>query len=251
MELQDTVAPRRRPSCHAWHWYPQRVLENGAKAVLPLSAFTTQTASRLTTLSVRQLHYWDKKNFFSPSFVDPNTRRPHSRLYSFRDIVGLRAIAKLRQQGVSLQELRKVRAFFESETPEEEWANRQFFSVGDRVFFTHRDAVVASKPLGQRVEPSIMDLGQIVADVQALIQRLQIRSGEEFGRVTSDRFIMGGTPVIAGTRIPTATISWFRRNGYSFDQILEEFPRLTREDIAAALTAEDGQACEHSQRLAG
>ena len=33
-------------------------------------------------------------------------------------------------------------------------------------------------------------------------------------------------------------------------RILEEFPRLTREDIAAALEAEDARECEHSQLLA-
>lgn len=208
--------------------------------MFPLSAFTTETVSRLTNLSVRQLHHWDRTGFFSPAFADPNTRRPHSRVYSFQDVVGLRTIAKLRGAGVSLQELKKVRALF-SLGQSDEWANRTFYTVGRRVFFTHEDAIVAAKPLGQRVEPGILNMGPIVADVKASIRQLHVRPKEQIGQVTRDRSIMGGAPVVAGTRIPTATIAWFYRNGYTTSQILVEFPRLTEEDVAAAIAFETAQ----------
>ena len=52
------------------------------KATIPLIAFTSDTVSRFTDLSIRQLHYWDRTGFFVPSFADPNRRRPHSRVYS-------------------------------------------------------------------------------------------------------------------------------------------------------------------------
>ena len=41
-------------------------------ARIPLIAFTTDTVSRLTKLSVRQIHYWDRTGFFVPSFADDN-----------------------------------------------------------------------------------------------------------------------------------------------------------------------------------
>ncbi len=216
------------------------MIEDGAKAVFPLSAFTTETVSRLTNLSVRQLQHWDRTGFFSPAFVDPNTRRPHSRVYSFQDVVGLRTIAKLREAGVSLQELKKVRALF-APGQRDEWANRTFYTVGRRVFFTHEDAIVAASPLGQRVEPGILNMGPIVADVKASIRQLHVRPKEQIGQVTHDRSIMGGAPVVAGTRIPTETIAWFHRNGYTTSEIMMEFPRLTEEDIAAAIAFENAQ----------
>lgn len=216
------------------------MIEDGAKGVFPLSAFTTETVSRLTNLSVRQLQHWDRSGFFSPAFADPNTRRPHSRVYSFQDVVGLRTIAKLREAGVSLQELKKVRTLF-APGQGDEWANRTFYTVGRSVFFTHEDAIVAAKPLGQRVEPGILKMGPVVADVRAAIRQLHVRPEEQIGRITHDRSIMGGAPVVAGTRIPTATIAWFHRNGYTTSQILTEFPRLTEEDVEAAIAFENAQ----------
>lgn len=82
------------------------------KATFPLTAFTTDTVSRITGSSVRQLQRWDRTGFSVPSFADPQRRRPYSRVYSFEDLVGLRTIAKLREQGVSLPALKRVRAFF-------------------------------------------------------------------------------------------------------------------------------------------
>jgi uncharacterized protein (DUF433 family) len=218
------------------------------KARFPLIAFTADTVAPLTGLSVRQLHRWDRTGFFVPSFADPNRRRPHSRVYSFADVVGLRTIARLRQQGVSFPDLKKVRTFFALDT-NEDWANRRFYVVGNHVFFTHDEAVLAAKPLGQRVDRNILDLGPILGEVKEAIRQLPSRSPDQIGEITTDRFIMGGAPILAGTRIPTATVAWFARNGYGVDDIIREFPRLLPDDIQAALDWEHAQR-EEGQALA-
>jgi len=46
---------------------------------------------------------------------------------------------------------------------------------------------------------------------------------------------MGGKPVIKGTRIPVYFILELLANGWSFEDILENYPQLTREDILAAI----------------
>jgi len=46
---------------------------------------------------------------------------------------------------------------------------------------------------------------------------------------------MGGKPVIRGTRIPVYFILELLANGWSFEEILENYPQLTREDILAAI----------------
>jgi len=45
-------------------------------------------------------------------------------------------------------------------------------------------------------------------------------------------------PVIAGTRIPTSAIKSFNDAGYTVDEIIEEYPDLTPEDVKAALDYE-------------
>ncbi len=46
---------------------------------------------------------------------------------------------------------------------------------------------------------------------------------------------MGGKPVIRGTRIPVYFILELLANGWSFEEILEGYPQLTKEDILAAI----------------
>ena len=46
---------------------------------------------------------------------------------------------------------------------------------------------------------------------------------------------VGGKPVIKGTRIPVYLILELITNGWSFDDILENYPQLKKEDILAAI----------------
>ena len=54
-------------------------------------------------------------------------------------------------------------------------------------------------------------------------------------RIIVDPTIMAGKPVIKGTRIPVDTILRCIAQGMTQAEILEDYPRLTKEDIKAAL----------------
>jgi len=54
-------------------------------------------------------------------------------------------------------------------------------------------------------------------------------------RIVVDPQVMGGKPVIKGTRIPVYFILELLSNEWSVDDILREYPHLTREDVLAAL----------------
>jgi uncharacterized protein (DUF433 family) len=54
-------------------------------------------------------------------------------------------------------------------------------------------------------------------------------------RITADPNILVGKPIIKGTRISVELILGWLANGWSFEQILESYPHITREDILAAL----------------
>ncbi|MBN1803515.1 MAG: DUF433 domain-containing protein [Candidatus Lokiarchaeota archaeon] len=54
-------------------------------------------------------------------------------------------------------------------------------------------------------------------------------------RITVDPKILSGKPVIKGTRIPLSIILTMLRDGASFQEIIEEYPRITDEDIRAVL----------------
>ena len=53
-------------------------------------------------------------------------------------------------------------------------------------------------------------------------------------RIEINPQIMGGKPVIRGTRIPVETVLRKLGAGMTFDAILADHPRLTRDDVLAA-----------------
>ena len=55
------------------------------------------------------------------------------------------------------------------------------------------------------------------------------------GRIVVDPKVMVGKPVVKGTRIPVYLILELLAAGLSVDDVLGEYPELTREDIQAAL----------------
>jgi uncharacterized protein (DUF433 family) len=53
--------------------------------------------------------------------------------------------------------------------------------------------------------------------------------------ITSDPGILAGKPAIAGTRISVQLVLEKLRDGWTFDDLLDDYPQLTREQIVAAL----------------
>jgi len=54
-------------------------------------------------------------------------------------------------------------------------------------------------------------------------------------RIVSDPNILVGKPVIKGTRISVELILGWLANGWTYEQLLEAYPYITREDILAVL----------------
>ncbi|MFZ5897589.1 MAG: DUF433 domain-containing protein [Bacillota bacterium] len=54
-------------------------------------------------------------------------------------------------------------------------------------------------------------------------------------RIVVDPKVMVGKPVIRGTRLPVQFVLGLLAQGVTMDEILQEYPGLTREDILACL----------------
>jgi len=69
----------------------------------------------------------------------------------------------------------------------------------------------------------------------------------EFARIASDINIMGGKPCVKGTRVTVGMILAQLGGGQSMDELLDDYPYLSHEDILAAL--EYGAWAVSSQEL--
>ncbi|MDO8505303.1 MAG: DUF433 domain-containing protein [bacterium] len=54
-------------------------------------------------------------------------------------------------------------------------------------------------------------------------------------RITYSPTILGGKPIVRGTRIPVELVLKMLAQGIGYDEVLKEYPDLKREDILAAL----------------
>ena len=78
---------------------------------------------------------------------------------------------------------------------------------------------------------AMLDLGRLAAD--------SLRNAERYRKardryITSDEDILGGTPVIAGTRLTVYAILGRLQDGDSVDDLVEDFPEIPRQAFEAA-----------------
>lgn len=210
----------------------------GDTTMTEMMAFTAEHVCRLTGLSNRQVRYWDDTGFFSPTLIDEHRRRAFGRIYSFRDIVGLRTIAVLRnKRKIPLQELRRVGAWLqkEHETP---WSSLRFALKGRTVVFIDPGSGVPIEAKGHGQAVLSIDLQPIANEMGKAAARLRERQPGQVGKLDRKRYVVHNAWVVAGTRIPTEAIWNFHEAGYSVKAIIAEYPRLVPADVRSAIEFE-------------
>jgi DNA-binding transcriptional MerR regulator len=93
----------------------------------------------LTGVSSRQVEYWATTGVVRPSIsaAGKGTRRG----YSFKDLVALRVAKRLKDEGISLQKIRKALDYLRRNFPEKETplAEFRFLTDGETIFVMDRD----------------------------------------------------------------------------------------------------------------
>ena len=206
-----------------------------------IGAFSEDDASRLSGVSRAQLRHWHRVGLLEASLGPQGESGSYQRIYSFRDLVALRILGVLRNDhGISLQHLREVARKLGDLGPER-WTSATLYVLGRRVVFDdprtgERKEVVS----GQRVFD--IPIVAAVSDTEEAIRRYNVRDAQDYGVVVRDRFRQGNEPVFAKSRIPVSAVRQYLDRGYSAEQIVEEFPSLSREDVDAVAHRSDNSA---------
>ena len=174
-------------------------------------------------------------------------QNPKSKIQNFyagfdsrvRDIVALRPLGELRKQRqVPLQTLRRFGRWLHQHQ-NEPWATMLFVTAGKgvRVYDAQGRLVSGTKP-GQLADVVSYPIHEVFATVEREARKLNERGPDEIGKVTRTRGVLGNAWRIAGTRIPTDLVWQLRECGCSVRTILRRYPRLTAEDVQAAIQHE-------------
>jgi uncharacterized protein (DUF433 family) len=199
-----------------------------------ISAFTEEQVARLTGVSKRQLGLWDRDGFFVPALAYADRTQSFSRLYSFRDLVSLKVLNQLRNETkVPLSHLREVKEKL-AHLGDDLWAKTTLFILGKRVVFENpetgaKEDVVSGQGVLQ------IPLRVVTGDMHERVKKLNERDATQIGHFDRKRNVAYNQVVVAGTRIPVRGIRAFADAGYTVEQIRNEYPTLTEEDIRAAM----------------
>lgn len=200
-----------------------------------VSAFTEDQVERLTGVTVHQLRRWDRKDFYHPEFADDNRRNPFSRIYSFQDVLSLQILGALQNDlGISLQHLRKVKDKL-AHLGNDKWSRTKLYVVKKEVVFHDESLGEFRGVLSGQIVISPIVLETVKKKMEEAVQQLYFRDSSKIGTIERHRRVASNAWVIGGTRIPVEAIQSFHETGYSIDQIIREYPDLTKQDVEAAI----------------
>lgn len=204
-----------------------------------IEAFDQDFVRRITKLSRRQLEYWDQIGLIGPSIATHEVPGL-PRLYSFSDLLKLKAASEMRRRHVLPGEMKaKITELEELGIADPLLTLR---IVGDpeggRAFWIdpRSDTAMSWKDTNQQAEVYDLTLADLRSGLQATIRELTARSEGEVEKV---RGVQGSEPVIAGTRVPVRKVVGLVEGGWSADDVMAAMPHLTPKDVEAAINFEE------------
>lgn len=197
-----------------------------------LAYATLAEASRVTDVSEQQIRTWHAAKILTPFLVTESSRRGRVRLFDFVDLVVLRVLAQLRGK-VPNDDLRKVQGALRTRA-QKDWSDLRF------VVDNHRLSILddAEQAANLGTDAMRVDVGRVATELRWDIERSRTRGPDVVGKIVRDPAVMGGAWVIAGTRIPTEAVWSFHEAGYDTEAIIQQYPRLVPDDIAASIAHE-------------
>lgn len=135
--------------------------------------FNTKLACKLTGISQRQIDYWDKTHL-----VKPSTREASGygsvRLYSFIDLVQLKVVRILKDQGVSLQKVRKSITYLKKSFPEikKPLAEMKLITDGKTIFILTKNKKVILDTLSKGQLVMSIAIGQIIEHLEGDVESI-------------------------------------------------------------------------------
>lgn len=196
-------------------------------------AFTRQRVARLAGVSVERLDYWDRVNLTAATLRHRVSGPGEVRLYSYSDLLDVLIIAELEKKEYRLRK-RYIRDIVNHVRKTGQRMGQLTWAIaGSKVHFQGADGRWEDGERSQFVAQEVLTLSPL----HERIKRGAAREEGTEGHLEKRRGAMGSKQVVAGTRVPVATIRRYLDEGFSVDRILRSFPVLTEEDVEAVRLA--------------
>lgn len=139
-----------------------------------MEGYGSRIVAAITGLSQRQIDYWDRTHIIKPS-LSMASGKGTRRVYNFSDLVQFRVVAFLKENGISLQKIRKCIAFLRKNTEglARPLASLKFLTDGETIFVltSNRKEVLDTLKEGQLVFS--VAIGRLLMDLQGKIREIE------------------------------------------------------------------------------
>ena len=137
------------------------------------NSFNSRMVSKIIGTPIRVIDYWDRTNFIKPS-IHEASGYGSMRLYSFTDLIQFKVAKFLRDQGLSLQKIRKSLNYLRKHLPEIEkpLVQLRFLTDGETIFvLTNKDReIIDTLKKGQYV--FAIAIGELINDLKGKTSKL-------------------------------------------------------------------------------
>jgi DNA-binding transcriptional MerR regulator len=136
----------------------------------PIEGFSGKRAAEIVDISYRQLDYWARTDLIRPSLADAHGSGSRRR-YSYRDLIELKLIKTLLDNGIGLEKVRQAFHYVRDELGEDLSSARLVLQGNSAVLVreNHELIDVVNKSRGQGVL-NILDLEDVTQEVDDAIQ---------------------------------------------------------------------------------
>lgn len=139
------------------------------------NSFNSKMVSKIIGIPLRVIDYWDRTNFIKPS-INEASGYGSMRLYSFTDLIQFKVAKFLRDQGLSLQKIRKGLNYLRKHLPEIEkpLAQLRFLADGETIFvLTNKDReIIDTLKRGQYV--FAIAIGELINDLKGKTSKMKM-----------------------------------------------------------------------------
>lgn len=211
---------------------------------LGLGLYLHSQAATMTQTTGRKLTYWSQTGLVSPHVHGRNGGPP---IYSYVDLLAIRAMERLRKSGLPLQRIRKALQFlYKTLGSETDWWNLKMV-VDEKDLLvvipreqspSGRDEMIVATRAGQKVFELVF--AELVNDLLAGGKLKPFPAVRK--HISIEAGVQGGAPVVKNTRIKTRVLHLWRQRGLTIRQIADVYDGLETSAIKAAIKYEQALA---------
>lgn len=130
--------------------------------------FSGKKAAEIVGITYRQLDYWARTDLVRPSVTDA-TGSGSRRRYSYRDLLELKVIKSLLDNGIRLESVRQVFEYLRTQLGEDIASAQLVISKGSAILVRDDEELVDVLRKGQFVMANLLSLGGVQREVDAAI----------------------------------------------------------------------------------